>query len=71
MSSQDIGGHNSQQILPTIQELAGHEEIENTMKYVHLVERKLHLAVRLLSAYQENCHEFTTSELVNIAAKRA
>jgi site-specific recombinase XerD len=36
----------------TIQELAGHEEIETTMKYVHLVERNLHLAVRLLTAYQ-------------------
>jgi site-specific recombinase XerD len=55
----------------TIQELAGHEEIETTMKYVHLVERNLHLAVRLLTAYQENCHEFTTSEVVNIVAKRA
>jgi hypothetical protein len=51
--------------------LAGHEEIETTMKYVHLVERNLHLAVRLLTAYQENCHEFTTSEVVNIAANRA
>jgi integrase len=55
----------------TIQELAGHEEIETTMKYVHLVERNLHLAVRLLTTYQENCHEFTTSEVVNFVGKRA
>jgi hypothetical protein len=38
---------------------------------VHLVEKNLHLAVRLLTAYQENCHEFTTAEVVNIAANRA
>jgi site-specific recombinase XerD len=55
----------------TIQELPGHEEIETMMKYVHLVESNLHQAVRCLTAYQENCHKFTTPEEVKTVADRA
>lgn len=55
----------------TIQELAGHSRIETTMKYIHLVERNKHAAVRRLTEYQQFCHEFTTTNVVEIAGRRA
>jgi site-specific recombinase XerD len=58
----------------TIQELAGHSDIKTTMKYVHLVDRNKHNAVRALKRYREglkNCHEFTTEGSVVSIAKRA
>lgn len=39
--------------LRTVQELMGHSRIETTMRYVHLVDRNKHEAIRKLSGFRE------------------
>lgn len=55
----------------TIQELAGHADIQTTMRYVHLVESNKHAAIRRLRDFSENCHEITTGNVVEIGRRRA
>lgn len=49
----------------TIKELAGHSDIQTTMRYLHLVESNKHQAIRRLKNY----HEFTTAEVIPISRK--
>ncbi len=51
----------------TIKELMGHEDLETTMKYIHLVESNKHQAVRRLTNY----HEFTITSVANLKARQA
>jgi integrase len=46
----------------TLQGLMGHEDIETTMIYAHLVESQKHEAARALSAFKKNCRKITTEE---------
>jgi site-specific recombinase XerD len=46
----------------TLQGLMGHESIDTTMIYVHLVESQKVDAVRALSDFKKNYHKFTTEE---------
>ncbi|HEY7183916.1 MAG TPA: site-specific integrase [Blastocatellia bacterium] len=52
----------------TLQGLMGHEDIETTMIYVHLVESHKHEAARALGAFKKNCHKITTEEVGNVVA---
>jgi site-specific recombinase XerD len=52
----------------TLQGLMGHEDIETTMIYVHLVESQKHEAARALGAFKKNCHKITTEEVGNVVA---
>ena len=52
----------------TLQGLMGHEDIETTMIYVHLVESQKHEAARALGAFKKNCHKITTEEVSKIVA---
>lgn len=52
----------------TIQELAGHANINTTMRYVHLVESRKQAAILKLSGF-EDYHEFTTLPVVRLKAK--
>ena len=52
----------------TLQGLMGHEDIDTTMIYVHLVESQKVDAVRVLSNFKKNCHEFTTKEVDKVVA---
>jgi site-specific recombinase XerC len=54
--------------LRTLQGLMGHEDIETTMIYVHLVESQKHEAARALGAFKKNCHKITTEEAGNVVA---
>ena len=54
--------------LRTLQRLMGHEDIETTMIYVHLVESQRHEAARALGAFKKNCHKITTEEVGNVVA---
>jgi len=38
----------------------GHEDIETTMIYVHMVESQKHGAARATGAFKRNCHKITT-----------
>jgi site-specific recombinase XerD len=46
----------------------GHEDIETTMIYVHLVESQKHEAARALGAFKKNCHKITTEEVGKVVA---
>ncbi len=52
----------------TLQGLMGHESIDTTMIYIHLVESQKHEAIRALSDFKKNCHKTTTEEAGNIVA---
>jgi integrase len=52
----------------TLQGLMGHEDIETTMIYVHLVESQKHEAARALGAFKKNCHKITIEDVGNVVA---
>jgi site-specific recombinase XerD len=52
----------------TLQGLMGHESIDTTMIYVHLVESQKHEAIRALSDFKKNCHKITTEEVGKVVA---
>ncbi len=53
----------------TISELAGHEDIETTMRYTHLVESRAHEAIQKLAEFREDYHKITTAEVLKFEAK--
>ncbi|MBO0858179.1 MAG: tyrosine-type recombinase/integrase [Chloracidobacterium sp.] len=57
--------------LRTVQELMGHANIKTTMIYAHIIEANKHASIARLSQYQENCHEITTGQVVEIKSRRA
>jgi integrase len=44
----------------TVQALAGHKNIETTMRYTHLVESAAHAAIRKLGDFQKDCQNFAS-----------
>jgi site-specific recombinase XerD len=57
--------------LRTVQELMGHADIQTTMIYAHVVEGSKHAAIARLKDYQENCHEITTANVVELRKRQA